>query len=72
MKNGLFVVDDWYDGEAVSYIHLAEGVYEKRILVEDALGIETKPWYYSKEYNRFMNGKVIEITFKGHCHYSIQ
>lgn len=72
MKNGLFVVDDWYDGEAVSYIHLAEGVNENRIMVEDALGVETKPWNYSNEYNRFMNGKVMEITFKGHCHYSIQ
>lgn len=72
MRDNHFVVDDWFDGEAVSYIHLAEGIDESRIMVEDALGIETKPWEYSVEYNRFLDGKVMEIKFKGHCRYSIQ
>lgn len=67
-----FSVEDRYDGEAVSYIHLAEGADEKRITIEGALKVETKPWKYSVEYNRFIEGKVIEITFKGHCKYTIQ
>lgn len=72
MDDNHFVVDDWFDGVAVSYIHLAEGIDENRITVEDALGVETKPWKYSVEYNRFLDGKVMEIRFKGHCRYSIQ
>lgn len=71
IKDGRFCVEDWYDGEAVSYIHLAEGAEEKHIKVEDALSVETKPWQYSVEYNRFIEGKVIEVKFKGHCRYSI-
>lgn len=72
IKVSSFIVDDWYDGEAVSYIHLAEDVDEKRVKIEGALGVETKSWKYSTEYNRFIEGKVIEIRFKGHCRYTIQ
>ena len=68
--NGL-TVEDWYDGEATSYIHLAENADENRIIIEGALSKETKPWQYSVEYNRFIEGKVIEIKFKGHCKYTI-
>ena len=71
MKGNHFVVEDWFDGEAVSYIHLAKDVDENRIMVEDALSIEIKPWKYSVEYNRFLDGKVMAIRFKGHCRYSI-
>lgn len=72
IKVGSFIVEDWFDGEAISYIHLAENVDEKRVMVEGALSVETKPWKYSTEYNRFIEGKVIEIRFKGHCKYMIQ
>lgn len=72
MKDGSFTVEDWLDGEAISYIHLAEDADEKRVMVEGALKVETKPWKYSTEYNRFIEGKVIEIRFKGHCKYTIQ
>lgn len=72
MTSDGFYIEDWYDGEAVSYILLAEGADEKLIKIEDALKIESKPWKYSIEYNRFIEGKVIEITFKGHCKYTIQ
>lgn len=72
MGDGSFSVEDWFDGEAVSYIHLAENVDEKRVKVEDAMSAETKPWEYSTVYNRFIEGKVIEIRFKGHCKYSIK
>ena len=66
-----FVVEDWYDGEAVSYVHLAEGVDPERIHVDEALDIKVKPWKYSTEYNRFHDGKVMEICFNGHLKYSI-
>lgn len=72
LKDGSFSVEDWFDGEAVSYIHLAEGAEENRVKVEGALSVETKPWKYSTEYNRFIEGKVIEIRFNGHCRYTIQ
>lgn len=70
--DGSFSVEDWFDGEAVSYIHWAKNADEKRLKVEGALSVETKPWKYSTEYNSFIEGKVIEIRFKGHCRYTIQ
>ena len=72
MKGGAFVVEDWYDGEAESYIHLAEGADEKRVLIEGAQSVEVKPCQYSIEYNRFLEGKVIDIRFKDNCRYTIK
>lgn len=70
MKEDAFVVEDWYDGEAVSYIHLAEGADEKRIAVEGATSIEIKEERYSTEYNRFRPCKVMAIHFNGKLRYS--
>lgn len=80
-----FTVEDWYDGEAVSYIHIAEGndewfkvqgsrfkVNEDKFLIEGAINIEVTPWKYSKEYNRIKEGKEIKITFKNYLKYTIQ
>lgn len=67
-----FTVEDWYDGEATSYVHLAEGAEAKRVKVEGALKVVTKPCEYSTEYNKFLKGSVMEINFKGHCKYTIQ
>lgn len=72
MKDCSFSVEDWYDGEALSYIHLAKGTDEKRIKIEGATDVSVKPWKYSTEYNRFIEGKVIEIRFKDHCKYTIR
>lgn len=71
MNSNGYTVEDWFDGEATSYIHLAENADENRINIEGALSKETKPWQYSVEYNRFIEGKVIEIKFKRHCKYTI-
>ena len=71
MKEGFFSIEDWYDGEAVSYIHLAENADETRVNIVGALSVETKPWKYSTEYNRFHDGVVIEIRFKGNCKYTV-
>lgn len=72
MKDGVFAVGDRYDGEAVSYIHLAEDADEKRIHVENAEKIDIKLWKYSTAYNRFHRGKIMEIHFKGNLRYTIQ
>ncbi len=70
MKEEAFVVEDWYDGEAVSYIHLAEGADEKRIAVEGATSIEIKEERFSTEYNRFRPCKVMAIHFNGKLRYT--
>lgn len=72
INDGAFVVEDRYDGKAISYIHLAEGADENRIIVDGAESIEVKLWKYSTEYNRFHDGKVLEIHFKEHLRYTIQ
>lgn len=72
MSDGVFVVEDWYDGEAVSYIHLAEGIKPERIQVEGVTAIDIKPWKYSTEYNRFHDGTVIEIKFDKYLKYTIR
>ena len=72
MKDGSFSIEDWFDGEAISYIHLAEGADENRITVDGAESITVKPWKYSTEYNRFHDGKVMEVHYKEHLRYTIQ
>lgn len=68
MDSEAFVIEDKYDGEAVSYIHLAEGADVSRLTVsgDGLIGIQTRPWQYSTEYNRFHNGTVLDIKFSGH------
>lgn len=72
LNEGFFVVEDRYDGEAVSYIHLAEGADEKRVAIEGARKIDIKPWKYSTTYNQFHEGKVMEIHFNGSLKYTIK
>jgi hypothetical protein len=67
-----FTVEDWFDGEAVSYVHLAKGVDENRVIVRDSLSVEVKPCKYSVEYNKFIIGKLLEIKFKNHLSYTIR
>ena len=67
-----FSVEDWYEGLAVSYVHLAEGADEKRVKIEGNARVEIEPWNYSTEYNRFKEGKEIKITFNNYLKYTIQ
>ena len=72
-----FTVEDWYDGEAVSYVHIAEGndefqVSGLRFQVEGAIDIEERPWRYSTDYNRFKEGKEIRIHFNGKVKYTVR
>ena len=70
--NDIFAVVDRYEGDATSFIHLAEGADETRISLEGAERIIIKPWRYSTEYNRFSDGKVLEVHFNGTLRYVIQ
>ncbi len=72
MKDGSFSVEDWFDGEAVSYIHLVEDADMKHIDVEGAKKITIKENKYSVEYNRFIPCKVVEIHFVGRIKYTIR
>lgn len=72
MEKGGFVVEDWYDGEAVSYIHLAEFADVNRIHIEGALKTEMQDNYYSTEYNRLNTCMVLGIYFSGHLRYTIR
>ena len=67
-----FTVQDWYDGEAASYLHLAECADAERVFVEGATTISVNPWKYSTEYNVFHEGTVIEIRFRDYLKYSIR
>jgi hypothetical protein len=66
MSENQFVVEDWFDGEAVCYIHLAGGVNPDIVQIEGATNVERKACEYSTEYNRFHVGIVLEILFKGY------
>ncbi len=72
LDDDAFSVEDCYEGEAVSYIHLAEGATADRIIVEGAENIEVKEHQYSTEYNTFRSGKVMAITFRGTMKYTIR
>lgn len=72
IMNDAFVVEDFYDGDAVSLIHMASDANVDRIHVEGANKIEIEESKYSTEYNRFFDGKVMKIYFNGKLSYSIQ
>lgn len=72
IEDGHFVVEDWYDGTAISYVHLADGADIRRICIEGTLKTEMEENYYSTEYNRFNTCKVLKIHFSGHVRYTIQ
>lgn len=73
MKESRFTVEDWYDGEAISYIHLAEGAPLDRFKIKgEEVKVSVEPWKYSTQYNKFQEGKTIEIRFRGLCSYTIK
>lgn len=72
LKKGALYIVDKYDGEAVSYIHLAEGVDENHIIFEGEKKVEIQPWLYSTTYNQFHEGRVLKVFFKGQLRYTIR
>ena len=72
MKEGAFVVEDYYDGEAVSLIHLAEGTDQRRIEIDGASEIVIENGKYSTMFEHFHNGQVMKLRFRGHLKYTIR
>lgn len=72
IEDGAFVVEDCFEGNAISIVHLAEGISPDRIKVIGSVRIEVEDEDYSTEYNRFHKGKVIKIHFNGMCRYVIK
>ena len=70
-EDGL-VVEDWYEGDAVSYIHIAENADEQRIHIDGATEVLVKEHMYSTEYNRFHKGIVFQVHFNGYLKYTIR
>lgn len=72
IENDAFIVEDQYDGNAISLIHLAQDADVNRICVEGASKIEVVDEQYSVEYNRFLPCKVMKIYFAGKLKYTIR
>lgn len=72
MTDDCFIIEDQYDGDAVSFIHLAKDADFCRIKVEGAKKIEIEDNQYSTEYNRFISGKVMKLFFEGELKYTIR
>lgn len=64
-----FAIDDYYDGEAVSYIHLAPGVDKSVVSISGADKVEVISEKASTEYNRFEDIQVLKIHFRNKLHY---
>lgn len=69
---GCITIEDLFDGNAISYIHLAAGVDPQRVIIDGAESVEILDTQYSVAYNQFINNKTIAIHFKGVCRYSIK
>lgn len=72
LNDSCFTIEDKYDGDAISYIHLAPDVDPKRVVIKGAKSVEILDTKYSVEYNRFIDNKTIAIHFNGACKYSIK
>ncbi len=68
----LLMIKDYYEGNAVSYIHLVDEADLNRISIEGATHIEIDEDRYSVEYNRFVKCKVMKIFFNGELKYTIR
>lgn len=66
-----FCIEDHFDGEAISYVHLADGVNPGRVMIEGASKIDVLDTRYSIEYNRFIENKTLAIHFNGKLRYEI-
>lgn len=72
MVDGRFIVEDQFEGDAISYLHLPADVDLDRIKIENSLSIEIKNGKASKEYNTFYDILILEIHFCNYLKISIQ
>lgn len=70
MTTNEFIIDDWFDGTAISHVHLAENI-NPNIEQKDVNAIIKNDCLYSTEYNKFHKGTVIEMHFTGHLRFVI-
>lgn len=71
LSDNSFTITDMYEGDAVSYIHLAENVSPERVKIVGAKRVEITDTEYSVEYNKFIKNKTIAIYFNGEVEYTI-
>lgn len=69
LSDDKFEIDDYYDGEAVSYIHLAPGVDKSVVSISGADKVEVISEKASTEYNKFEDIQVLKIHFRNKLHY---
>ena len=66
-----FIIIDRYNGDAVSYIHLAPGITPDLVHVEHAEKVDVCDDMVSDEYNSCKETKCLKINFKDYCKYKI-
>lgn len=71
LSDNSFTITDMYEGDAVSYIHLAENVSPERVKIVGAKRVEITDTEYSVGYNKFIKNKTIAIYFNGEVEYTI-
>lgn len=71
LNKGCLTVEDYFGGEAISFIHLAAGIDPKQVKIEGANRINILDTQYSTNYNRLIGGKTIVIQFTNQTKYSI-
>lgn len=67
-----FAIEDHYQGNAVSILHIATDFDIGRIHVEGANSIEITEGKYSVTYNQFLPCKIMTIRFNNKIRYTIQ
>lgn len=67
-----FMIEDRYQGDAISLVHFAENADLGRIKIENAQKIEIIEDEYSIGYNRFKKCQVLKIYFNGLVKYTIR
>ena len=71
VHNDTLIVEDYFQGKGVSYIHLASGVSLDRVKVEGADKVEILDTQYSIMYNKYITNKTLAIHFTNKVSYSI-
>ena len=72
MSESAFMVEDKYEGDAISYLHLPNDVDINHVKVDGATRIEMGNDMYSTGYNCFMPCKTMKMYFNGMLKFSIE
>ena len=72
MSESAFRVEDRYDGDAISYLHLPNDIDLNHVKVDGATRIEIENDMYSTGYNCFMPCRTMKMYFNGTIKFSIE